>query len=326
VAVGLVIVNKRNLVKTAMVDPPDTPPTWTSKYGSITFNQYGRELPMGGLNEAGLVIEQMLLPETRYPSPDDRPALRELAWIQYQLDNCRSVDEVIATDSKVRILDFSVPIHFLVSDRSGEVATVEFLEGEMVVHRGDSLLISALANSPYSDSLEYLESFQGFGGDRTVSRSANSLDRFVRAACGVVDYEASSEEETIDYAFGILEDVSQQGTRWSIVYDSDRLAIHFRTAKSPAIKTLALESFDFSPAKPCLILDIDAPKPGDTRARFVEYSTEANRKLIFESWKNTEFLVDTPDEYLNRVAEYPESIVESTATPKDESSDGPPLP
>jgi choloylglycine hydrolase len=26
---------------------------WTSRYGSITFNQYGREFPSGGINEKG---------------------------------------------------------------------------------------------------------------------------------------------------------------------------------------------------------------------------------------------------------------------------------
>ena len=47
--------------------------TWTAQYGSITFNQYGRELPTGGINEAGLVVESMALSEARYPEPDHRP-------------------------------------------------------------------------------------------------------------------------------------------------------------------------------------------------------------------------------------------------------------
>jgi len=46
---GLVVVNKRGVVKTAMIERG--PATWTSKYGSVTFNQYGREFPSGGINE-----------------------------------------------------------------------------------------------------------------------------------------------------------------------------------------------------------------------------------------------------------------------------------
>lgn len=29
---------------------------WTSRYASVTFNQWGREFPMDGMNEAGLVV------------------------------------------------------------------------------------------------------------------------------------------------------------------------------------------------------------------------------------------------------------------------------
>ena len=56
---------------------------WTSKYGSATFNQYGREFPMGGMNEAGLVVESMMLFETEYPLPDTRSGIDPTQWIQY---------------------------------------------------------------------------------------------------------------------------------------------------------------------------------------------------------------------------------------------------
>jgi choloylglycine hydrolase len=41
---GLVFVNKRNVQKTAM-DGGDPAASWVSKYGSVTFNQFGREQP-----------------------------------------------------------------------------------------------------------------------------------------------------------------------------------------------------------------------------------------------------------------------------------------
>jgi choloylglycine hydrolase len=78
---GLIIVNKRGVSKTAFISTVDntslgTPATWTSKYGSITFTQYGRELSPGGMNEAGLVVESMGLfrniPNKKFPDPDDR--------------------------------------------------------------------------------------------------------------------------------------------------------------------------------------------------------------------------------------------------------------
>ena len=60
---GILVTNKRNMAKTAFVDPDEKPFKWVSKYGSITFNQYGREFPNGGMNEAGLVVEALLHPQ-----------------------------------------------------------------------------------------------------------------------------------------------------------------------------------------------------------------------------------------------------------------------
>src|SRR5438477_4854789 len=61
---GIVVVNPRNLQKAAFVLPGNTPAKWASRYGSVTFNQFGREMPFGGMNEAGLVVENMWLDET----------------------------------------------------------------------------------------------------------------------------------------------------------------------------------------------------------------------------------------------------------------------
>ncbi len=43
---------------------------WTAVYGSISFNQYGKEFPTGGMNEKGLVVELMWLDETKFPAQD----------------------------------------------------------------------------------------------------------------------------------------------------------------------------------------------------------------------------------------------------------------
>ncbi len=75
---GILVTNMRNMAKTAFVEPDEKPAKWVSKYGSITFNQYGREFPTGGINEAGLVVETLLLLQAQYPKADDRPALESL--------------------------------------------------------------------------------------------------------------------------------------------------------------------------------------------------------------------------------------------------------
>src|SRR5262245_23348357 len=46
---GLVLVNKRGTVRKSRVGPGGL--TWTARYGSVTFNQFGRDNPTTGMNE-----------------------------------------------------------------------------------------------------------------------------------------------------------------------------------------------------------------------------------------------------------------------------------
>jgi len=97
-----VVINKRGVKKSALKGYTKgfgQPASWTSKYGSITFNQHGREFPTGGMNEAGLVVESMLIEVSEYPEPDSRPYINFQQWQQYQLDNFSSVEEVIASNN-----------------------------------------------------------------------------------------------------------------------------------------------------------------------------------------------------------------------------------
>ena len=131
---GLVMVNKRGVLKRGYFrdEEKGTPAAWTSKYGSVTFNQYGRELPTGGMNEAGLVVETMALSEARYPRPDKRPYLGSALQLrQFLLDNFALVNEVIACDAMIRISPRRtvLGVHVLISDRMGNCASIEFLYG-----------------------------------------------------------------------------------------------------------------------------------------------------------------------------------------------------
>src|SRR5688572_12628309 len=128
---GMVCTNLRGLSKVSLQTENGKAISWVSGYGSITFNQYGKEFPHGGMNERGLVVELMWLQETQYPESDDRASINVLQWIQYQLDNCANIGEVIATDKKLRIDPAAgAPLHFLVADGSGKAATIEFIDGK----------------------------------------------------------------------------------------------------------------------------------------------------------------------------------------------------
>lgn len=303
---GMLFVNKRGVSKPAMTQPD--PLRWISKYGSVTFNQYGAGMPCGGINEAGLVIELMWLDETQYPPPDSRPQLPELQWIQYHLDCSATVEEVVAGDADVRIASNSnARLHFLVADRSGACASIEFLGGEMVAHTGVDMPVRALTNDTYIRSATYLEKYRESGGREAMAASRGSLARFVRAAQGAATFDGRINGDPVDYAFEILAAVAQgDHTKWSIVYDLAAMRVYFRTLVRPQVRYVDLGRFDFACDSPVRILDINGDYEGDVSRRFEPYTHQANRALVERAFRKTQFLADTPAETLDRVASYPQ--------------------
>jgi penicillin V acylase-like amidase (Ntn superfamily) len=314
---GLVLVNKRGLEKSASLDPTAHSGVWLARYGSVTFNQYGRDFPTGGINEAGLVVEVLWLDGTVFPPEDDRMALNSIQWIQYELDTAATVDEVIASLAKVRVRG-TVEVHFFIADRSGATAAVEFLDGKPVVHRSDeggagddsirSMPVRVLTNHLYETSKKFLDSCIGWGGNEAIpADSPRSLPRFGRAASGVRGI--ASLDRLIGPAdiFDVLKSVTHDRTQWTIVYDLEKLRIEFKTASSRAVKTIHLSDLDFSCRTPVRMLDVDRKDAGNVRTLWVDYTQAADRDLIGRSYAKTEFLKQIPTEALDGLASYPET-------------------
>ncbi|HXJ80014.1 MAG TPA: linear amide C-N hydrolase [Candidatus Methylomirabilis sp.] len=293
---GLVLVNKRGTKKVSSVRTQGA--TWTATYGSVTFNQFGRDNPMTGINEKGLVMAQMWLDETRYPPADTRPTIGILEWTQYNLDRHATVAEVVAQVEAVRPTS-RYPIHYLVADPSGDAATLEFLDEKLVVHRGAALPVKALANSTYADSVAAWEKAESNG---VMPVTLASTDRFVRAAM----LAGQGKAESIGRGFEILTSVAQPNfTRWSVVYDLTALEVHFRTESNQAIRRLALAGLDFSCAAPVKMLDVTSGGAGDVRGALVDYTTAANRALIESAFTKTPFLREVPAATKDTLAAHP---------------------
>lgn len=306
---GLVIVNKSNTPKRALLlDPTDRPAQWVSKYGSVTFNQYGREMPCGGMNEAGLVLETMMLVGTRHPERDNRPAV--MAWVQYQLDNHATIQEVIESDRTVRVTTSTpMPLHFLGCDRQGHVAVFEFLDGKLVCHTGDAVPVKALTNDTYDSSLTYLKQHSGFGGAKEIPHGSwESLDRFVCAADRVKEYRSGSDTSIVRYAFDTLASVSVgDATKWRIVYDLKNMEIHYQTLRYRQTRTIRLRDCDFNGRTPVQVISINTAHEGVLTPYLHHYETDLNRWLVYYSVKHTEPIASIPDALLEVLVQYPES-------------------
>ena len=318
---GLLVVIPRNLKKTGIPVSSGRPAEWVSRYGSVTFNQVGRELPYGGINEAGLVVEHMTLDKTKYPVDDARQAVQACQWIQYQLDTCATIEEVLASDASLRISDSQSKYHFLVCDRSGHAAAIEFLNGKMVSYSDKSMPITVLANSTYSESLER-------SGRASDVAADGSIRNFATAAAMVKDNKAETSDAAVAYAFSILSAVGQGlFTKWSIVYDLQRLDVHFKVFETPyidgprkifrkpagtaVIKTVSLKDLDFDCGKTAKVVDLDLEQAGSVTPFLADYTSEINLASIskaFDFFKKWPLPIEIKREDMVSLSEYPGSF------------------
>lgn len=300
---GMVMVNARGVAKTSFMPAGGKGISWVSRYGSITFNQFGKEFPHGGMNEKGLVIELMWLSETKYPEPDQRSGVNVLQWVQYQLDNCATVAEVIATDKTIRInKEAGAPLHFLVADANGNAATIEFINGKMVVHRGEDLQYPVLTNTIYKEALQQVNEAKGTNG----RYKDNSVERFATACRMVQEYhQNNSNEAPVDYAFSILNNISQGSyTKWSIVYDITNRQIHFVSNTMQQRRQINLLDFDFTCNNTPLAFSLSDRRSGDVSKYFTTLTAEQNKKLIEKSFDESASQLNVQRAARNAAAEY----------------------
>lgn len=272
---GLVFANKRGISKQGyLTNTIGQTAKWNSKYGSLTFNLVGREFAWCGINEAGLVISTMFLDASILPEPDERYPLVSGFWVQYMLDNCKNVSEVIDANSIVRLVDDKC--HFLVADLYGICASIEFLNGKLVYHTGEELPIAAQTNNPYSELMDYYTKNVIPAND-----PFHSVQRFRDVAKKISVFSEQSDTSTIDYLKDILtKDVKMEDTKWSIFFDNQKREVFFQTKDSPKLKSIQLDKFDLSCNAPFKMLDVNEQSSGDVSSEFINYDHNKNLEVF----------------------------------------------
>lgn len=277
---GFLIANKRNMEKKAFVyqgQAPEKPARWTSRYGSVTQNQYGRELPYGGINEAGLVVEMLMMPKTKYPADSNSPTISQLQWVQFQLDTRASVREVLENLDKLQIRPTpkAPGLHYFMADATGDSAVVEFLDGKTLVYKDLELPYKILTNSPYAQCVASVKA-----GHAPAKDVWQSDERFIRTA-GMLKAFDSKKGSPVEYAFDTLSQIKWEApNQWTIAYDLTYRRIYFRAKNINRRRYINLDRFDFTCAAPTQAINITGEGSGDAADAVVEFSGRLNKDLI----------------------------------------------
>ncbi|NGP62154.1 linear amide C-N hydrolase [Paenibacillus thiaminolyticus] len=300
--------NHRGIRKTALMLPPALPATWVSRYGSLTVSQNGKESPNGGMNEQGLVVEQTTLWTTEHPPADDKHTVNELQWIQYMLDTCATVMEVLQAAATLRIDQSTSKLHYLIADRSGDCTIIEFLNGNMQIYE-DHLSAPIMANSPYAQARdEIMSGITDWTGRDEYEQ--NSMKRVL--AVWERTKKKTLHSEMVDFGFETLEKAKREDTVFSIVYDLANMEIHANTNRNRERRKIRIAEFDFSKESPSLAADLQKLQGPNAREQFVAYTTQFNHNVVHSFFRDENmtsiFHWDISDEVIRFLAQYPESF------------------
>ncbi|WP_239161494.1 linear amide C-N hydrolase [Acrocarpospora phusangensis] len=154
------------------------------------------------MNEKGLAVGLAQAPDARLPAPaPGRTTVSGVRIIRLMLDRAATVPEAIALMGRYT-LDFSggPQLHYLIADRTGRSAVVEYGDGRMNV---------------IDD--RYLTNITMTGADQ----AAKLTDRRYRLL-----HEGGGTD-----ALDLLRKVAQPHTRWSVVYDLNTSTAELVTAQ-----------------------------------------------------------------------------------------------
>ena len=239
---------------------------WTSKFGSITFNQNGKEFPYGGINEKGLVVEQLWLGNTEYQENNNK-TISELEWIQYQLDNYENVDEVIKNINSLTIKPIA-RIHYFLADKNGVSAVIDFVNGDVKIDRKQDKF-QVITNETSEDSKKYYD----FNKDINPN-SRSHFDRYciLRNNLNIKSLDIQDSFEKLDL---VREDRPNYKSYWSIVYNINNLEFYFKSFDNSEIKKVSLKDFNFDSNSNTEFSLINSNK-----VNFQPYSSNDNLRLL----------------------------------------------
>lgn len=157
-------------------------------------------LPFDGMNERGLVVGMAAVPAGNMKLDPNKETIDSLQAMRKMLDQAGSVAEAVAVLERYNIDWGSGPaLHYLIADRSGQAALVEFYQGKIQVMPNDK---------PWRLATNFLLS----SVDGSATGQCPRYDK--------IDQRLATTEGKIDAkeAMSLLGGVSQANTQWSIVY------------------------------------------------------------------------------------------------------------
>lgn len=157
-------------------------------------------LPFDGVNEKGVAIGLMAVPYAEPPYDKDKVSFYDLALIRLVLDYAENTEHAINLLKSYNYKATDPPVHFLIADKQGNSAIIEYVEKDIKITRN---------TKPFLVSTNFVVYNSGAPVNVTCDRY-NKAYSTLNQNSGLI-----SKTESIE----LLNQVSQDITMWSLVYD-----------------------------------------------------------------------------------------------------------
>ncbi len=262
---------------------------WKSKYGVVAISVLGKNnLLADAANEKGLYISTLWFDDVKYPEikPGDAVIDTEnfLAWVA---GNFATVDELKEALGRVKVYGRAdkgfnqgevVPLHWPVTDASGNSVVLEYLDGQMKIW--DNRQNGVLTNDPnlgwHLDNLRFYSNLKAFafpvpelkddrwalGSDmKGLPGDYTNASRFVKiSALKFFSQQPKDADEALNLGIHLINTVDipygpqlwiagqtghVQFTPWHSFFDHRNLRFYYRTYENPNLRMIDLKKLDF---------------------------------------------------------------------------------
>ena len=255
------------------------PKRWQVRYGSVGVLSLDKVLS-DGLNERGLNANLLYLDGSRYETRSPaRSGISNTNMVAFVLDNYASVEEALAGLRQVQVVSDKLlnrewGLHLSLADRSGDSAVVEYINGQMVVHRGAETAV--MTNEPPLDwQLRNLKRYKPFGGKLTLPGDVDPPSRFVRGSTYLSTLpKAKSPDAAEANLYGVMKNiavptgakdysggtgVASWDTLWTVIANISAGSYAFQLAHNPYPVWVHLDQLRWTPGGGMRRLDVQSP-------------------------------------------------------------------
>lgn len=217
---------------------------WKSKYGSVITSSWDIATS-DGMNEKGLAGNLLWLVETEYaPFEKDKgkQGLSVSLWLQYVLDNFTSVEEAVVALSKEDFVvvssfipgtDIFATVHLSISDKMGDNAIFEYINGKLIIHHDRSF--TTMTNLPiFEEQLAINTYWKNIPGTIMLPGTNRAADRFVKPRITSMRFRKLTIHGWLCQVFSVSSEIARY--RWEFLLPQNQIFPQPAGERWPTIK------------------------------------------------------------------------------------------